>query len=83
MRNHNGAAPGPHDEWSRKAIWSKKAMQTIETHYSDIGCIGGKVPQDKESPQQEISARFLPGCFPKSQIPLSGVGQCVRRLVLT
>ena len=36
--------------------WSKKAMQTIEIHYSDIGCIGGEIPQDKESPRQEISA---------------------------
>ena len=36
--------------------WSKKAMQTIESHYSDIGCIGGEIPQDKESPRQEISA---------------------------
>jgi site-specific DNA recombinase len=36
--------------------WSKKVMQTIEIHYSDIGCIGGEIPQDKESPRQEISA---------------------------
>jgi len=36
--------------------WSKKAMQTIEIHYSDIGFIGGDIPQDKESPRQEISA---------------------------
>ncbi|MCI9311366.1 MAG: DUF4368 domain-containing protein [Lawsonibacter sp.] len=35
--------------------WSKKAMQTIEIHYNDIGCIGGDIPQDKESPRQEIS----------------------------
>ena len=36
--------------------WSKKAMQTIEIHYSDIGFIGGDIPQDEESPRQEISA---------------------------
>ena len=36
--------------------WSKKAMQAIEIHYNDIGCIGGDIPQDKESPRQEISA---------------------------
>lgn len=36
--------------------WSKKAMQTIEIHYSGIGYIGGEDPQDKESPRQEISA---------------------------
>ena len=36
--------------------WSKKAMQTIEIHYSDIGFIGGDIQQDKESPRQEISA---------------------------
>ena len=36
--------------------WSKKAIQTIEIHYSDIGCVGGDIPQDKESPRQEISA---------------------------
>jgi len=36
--------------------WSKKAMQTIEIHYSDIGYIGEDIPQDKESPRQEISA---------------------------
>ena len=36
--------------------WSKKAMQTIEIHYSDIGFICGDIPQDKESPRQEISA---------------------------
>ena len=36
--------------------WSKKAMQTVEIHYNDIGCIGGDIPQDKESPRQEISA---------------------------
>lgn len=41
-------------------------MQTIEIHYSDIGCIGGEVPQDKESPRQEISAQFLPEYFPES-----------------
>ena len=31
-------------------------MQTIEIHYSDIGCIDGEASQDKESPRQEISA---------------------------
>ena len=36
--------------------WSKKAMQTVEIHYSDIGFIGGDMQQDKESPRQEISA---------------------------
>ena len=36
--------------------WSKKAMQTIEIHYSDIGCIGGDIQEDKENPRQEISA---------------------------
>ena len=36
--------------------WSKKALQTIEIHYNDIGCIGGEAPQDKESSRQEISA---------------------------
>lgn len=36
--------------------WSKKAMQTIEIHCSDIGCIGGDASQYKESPWQEISA---------------------------
>ena len=36
--------------------WSKKAMQTIEIYYSDIGFIGGDIPQDKKSPRQEISA---------------------------
>ena len=36
--------------------WSKKAMQTIEIHYNDIGCVGGDIQQDKESPRQEISA---------------------------
>lgn len=36
--------------------WSKKAMQTIEIHYNDIGFIGRDIPQNKESPRQEISA---------------------------
>ena len=36
--------------------WSKKAMQTIEIYYTDIGCVGEGGPQDKESPRQEISA---------------------------
>ena len=36
--------------------WSKKAMQTIEIQYSDIGFIGGDIPQGKENPRQEISA---------------------------
>ena len=36
--------------------WSKKAIQTIEIHYSDIGCIGGDIQEDKENPRQEISA---------------------------
>lgn len=36
--------------------WSKKAMQTIEIYYTDIGCVGEEGPQDKESPRQEISA---------------------------
>ena len=36
--------------------WSKKAMRTIEIHYNDIGFIGRDIPQDKESPRQEISA---------------------------
>ncbi len=40
----------------KSAKWSKKVMQTIEIHYIDIGCIGGEVPQNKESPRQEISA---------------------------
>ena len=31
-------------------------MRTIEIHYSDIGYIGEDIPQDKESPRQEISA---------------------------
>ena len=35
--------------------WSKKAMQTIEIRYNDIGFIGSDMPQDKESPRQEIS----------------------------
>ena len=35
---------------------SKKAMQTIEIHYNDIGCIGGDAQQDEKSPRQEISA---------------------------
>ena len=36
--------------------WSKKAMQTVEIHYTDIGYIRGKAQQDEESPRQEISA---------------------------
>lgn len=36
--------------------WSKKALQTIEIHYTDIGCISKDTPQGKESPRQEISA---------------------------
>ena len=36
--------------------WSKNDLQTIEIHYSDIGWIGGEIPQDKKSPRQEISA---------------------------
>lgn len=36
--------------------WSKKATQTIEIHYNDIGYVGRDIPQDKESPRQEISA---------------------------
>ena len=36
--------------------WSKKAMQTIEIHYNDIGYIRGEAQQDKKSPRQEISA---------------------------
>ena len=36
--------------------WSKKAIQTSDIHYSDIGFIGGDIPQDEESPRQEISA---------------------------
>lgn len=40
-------------------------MQTIEIRYHVIGCVGGNMQQDKKSSRQEISARFLPGCFPK------------------
>ena len=36
--------------------WSKKAMQTVEIHYTDIGYVGGDIQQSKESPRQEISA---------------------------
>ena len=36
--------------------WSKKAIQTSDIHYSDIGFIGGDIPQDEKSPRQEISA---------------------------
>ena len=36
--------------------WSKKAMQTVEIHYNDIGCVGEDIQQDKKSPRQEISA---------------------------
>lgn len=34
---------------------SKKSMLTIEIHYSDIGFIGERGPQDEKSPRQEIS----------------------------
>nr|WP_300886620.1 DUF4368 domain-containing protein [uncultured Acetatifactor sp.] len=40
----------------KSAKWSKKAMRAIEIHYTDIGFIGGDIPQGKESPRQEISA---------------------------
>lgn len=40
----------------KSAKWSKKAMQTIEIHYTDIGCVGAGTSQYKESPRQEISA---------------------------
>ena len=36
--------------------WSKHALQTIEIHYNDIGCVRGDIQQDKENPRQEISA---------------------------
>ena len=36
--------------------WSKKAIQIIEIHYRDIGCVGGDISQDKEKTRQEISA---------------------------
>ena len=35
--------------------WSKKTIQTIEIHYRDIGCVGGDIPQDKESPAGNLS----------------------------
>lgn len=54
------------DGFIAKAKWSKKAMQSIEIYYSDIGFIGGDIPQSKKSPRKEISARFLPWYFPKS-----------------
>ena len=40
----------------KSAKWSKKAMQTIEIHYNDIGCISGDTQQSRENPRQEISA---------------------------
>jgi len=36
--------------------WSKHALQTIEIHYNDIGCIGGDIQHDKKNPRQELSA---------------------------
>lgn len=41
--------------------WSKKTMQTIESRYSGIGCMGGEIPQSKENPWQVISTQLLPG----------------------
>ena len=52
--------------YEKSTKWSKKSMQSIEFHYSDIGYIERDIQQSKESPRQEISTRFLPGCFPKS-----------------
>ena len=43
-------------EHERSTKWSEKAMQTIEIHHRDSGCIGRNVQQDKENPRQEISA---------------------------
>ena len=34
-----------------------QALPTIEIYYSDIGCIGGEVPQGKESLRKEISEK--------------------------
>ena len=43
-----------------------KAMQTIEIHYNDIGCIGGDVQQDKESPGRKSQRDSCRGASPKT-----------------
>ena len=37
--------------------WSKKAMQTIEIHYSDIGFIGGDIQQGVDASAKFFSIR--------------------------
>lgn len=45
------------DGHNRPRICEKHGLPyKIEIHYNDIGFIGRDIPQDKESPRQEISA---------------------------
>ncbi|MCI8537942.1 MAG: DUF4368 domain-containing protein [Oscillospiraceae bacterium] len=49
--------------------WSKKAMQTIEIHYSGIGSIGGDIPQNKESPGGKSQRDSCQGASPSCRYP--------------
>lgn len=47
-----------------KAVkWSKYAEQTVEIHYTDIGCVGSELPEIEE-PRQELPKHSLPGIQP-------------------
>ena len=47
-----------------KAVkWSKHAEQTVETHYTDIGCVGSELAGIEE-PRQELPKQSLPGIQP-------------------
>ena len=47
-----------------KAVkWSKHAEQTVEIHYTDIGCVGSELAGIEE-PRQELPKQSLPGIQP-------------------
>ena len=52
--------------------WSKKAMQTVEIHYTDIGCIGGAFRKTKKAPGRKSQRDSCRGASPSRRYPCQG-----------
>ena len=52
--------------------WSKKAMQTIEIHYSDIDYIGGDIRKTKKAPGRKSQRDSCRGASPSRRYPCQG-----------
>nr|WP_325231967.1 DUF4368 domain-containing protein [uncultured Oscillibacter sp.] len=54
------------------AKFSKHSEQTVEIHYTGIGCIDGENQQGEESPRQESQRDSRQGAFPNRRCPYQG-----------